>query len=77
MPRESGHVKLVNYCGRGYPGLILSVDEEEGLEDRTIHRLGGSRFFWPIMDDAVWYTKENIAIVNNPPQTSNNEACRN
>lgn len=51
MPRESGHVKLKydpgapSWCcellWQRIPRPYL-VDEEDGLEDRTIHRLGGS-----------------------------------
>lgn len=60
---------LVNYDDKAYPGLILSVDEEEELEVKTMHRVGRIRFFWPMMDDVLWYPQENLlTVLNNPPR---------
>ncbi|XP_062572779.1 uncharacterized protein LOC134234748 [Saccostrea cucullata] len=60
---------VVKYDGKAYPGLILSVDEEEEIEVKTMHRVGRNRFFWPMMDDVLWYQKENIiTILDNPPR---------
>ena len=50
---------VVKYNGKACPGLILSVNEDEELAIKTIQRVGRNRFFWPMMDDDLWYPKEN------------------
>jgi hypothetical protein len=57
---------VVKYDGKGYPGLILSVDEET-LEVKTMHRVGRNRFFWPMLDDVLWYSNK-IKGKHNPPR---------
>ena len=60
---------VVKYDGKAYPGLILSVDEDEELEIKTTHRVGRNRFFWPMMNDVLWYPKANFTTnLNNPPR---------
>lgn len=60
---------VVKYDGKGYPGHILSIDEEEEFEVKTMHRVGQNRFFWPMMDDVLWYPKKRVlTVLSNPPR---------
>ncbi|XP_062576402.1 uncharacterized protein LOC134238291 [Saccostrea cucullata] len=60
---------VVKYDGRAYPGVILAVDEDDELEVKTMHRVGHNRFFWPMLEDTLWYAKENvITLLKNPPR---------
>ena len=42
-----------------YPGIILSVDENE-MEVKTMSKIGRNRWFWLMRDDIVWYDRKSI-----------------
>jgi hypothetical protein len=58
---------VVKYDGRPYPGIIQAVDADE-LEVNVMHCIGENRFFWPRMDDVLWYTLENVLTLIPPPE---------
>ena len=51
---------VVRYDERPYPGVILTVDDHEELEVQVMHCIGKNRYFWPMIDDVLWYTKHDI-----------------
>ena len=57
-----GRYCVVNYDGKGYPGLIEDADEESIRID-SMHRVGRKNniFFWPTKKDTeVWYSYTDI-----------------
>lgn len=54
-----GQYCVIEYDGLPYPGLILDIDEDTA-EVRAMCRIGANRFFWPMVEDRVWYEKEKI-----------------
>lgn len=59
---------VVKYDGKAFPGIILAVDQEDELEVKVMHRVGRNRFFWPTIEDTLWYAKENIiTLLETPP----------
>lgn len=60
---------VVAYDGIPYPGIILDVDEDEELEVTVMHKIGKNRYFWPGMEDTLWYPKDQIVtLLNEPPK---------
>ncbi|XP_069139889.1 uncharacterized protein [Argopecten irradians] len=60
---------VVKYDDQAYPGIIHDVDDDEEVEVQVMHRIGRNRFFWPLMQDILWYPKENIiTMLADPPQ---------
>ena len=59
------HVVVV-YDGKPYPGIVVDVDEED-LKVKCMHRIGQSRFFWPLTDDLCWYKYDDILTKIPPP----------
>ncbi|XP_060568684.1 uncharacterized protein LOC132727272 [Ruditapes philippinarum] len=54
-----GRYVVVQYDGLPFPGVILDVDEDE-IEVKAMHRVGNNRYFWPMIDDVLWYNKEQV-----------------
>ena len=57
-----GRYCVVNYDGKGYPGLIGDADEESIRID-SMYRVGRKTniFFWPTkMDTEVWYAYTDV-----------------
>ncbi|XP_052224930.1 uncharacterized protein LOC127840558 [Dreissena polymorpha] len=54
-----GGYVVVNYDGMPYPGVVQAVAEND-LEVQVMHRIGRNRFFWPRMEDVLWYSQDNI-----------------
>ena len=36
---------VVNYDGLPYPGIVMDVDEENGIEAKVMNKIGVNRFF--------------------------------
>ncbi|XP_069109737.1 uncharacterized protein [Argopecten irradians] len=56
---------VVSYEGKAFPGIILDVDEND-IEVKVMHRIGVNRFFWPLIEDVLWY--ENSDVITMIPQ---------
>ncbi|WAR24778.1 hypothetical protein MAR_038447 [Mya arenaria] len=66
--RLIGRYCIIDYDGLPYPGLILDIDEE-GAEVSAMCRIGANRFFWPLVEDRLWYGKEKIvALLETEPE---------
>ncbi|WAR26590.1 hypothetical protein MAR_012294 [Mya arenaria] len=66
--RLVGRYCIIDYDGLPYPGLILDIDEE-GAEVSAMCRIGAHRFFWPLIEDRLWYGKEKIvALLETEPE---------
>ncbi|WAR12549.1 hypothetical protein MAR_026729 [Mya arenaria] len=57
-----GQYIVVEYDGLPYPGEVLDVDEED-LEVKVMHKIGKNRFFWPLLDDTLWYHKDKVVTI--------------
>ena len=65
-----GRYCVVNYDGKGYPGLIEDADEESIRID-SMHRVGRKNniFFWPTKKDTeVWYSYTDIITLIPQPK---------
>ena len=63
---------VVKYDNTPYPGIIVDVDEDD-LEIKVMHRIGRNRFFWPAMDDVLWYKPSQlITLLDLAPQPVTN-----
>lgn len=59
---------VVEYDGHPYPGIILDVDDSE-VEVTVMARIGVNRFFWPLIEDRLWYSKEKVVtLLKTAPQ---------
>ncbi|WAR01361.1 hypothetical protein MAR_007919 [Mya arenaria] len=54
-----GSYCVVDYEGLPYPGLIMDVDEDT-VEVTAMCRIGPNRFFWPLVEDRLWYGNEKL-----------------
>ena len=57
-----GKYCVLTYDGLPYPGIINYVDDGE-IEVMVMHRVGDNRYFWPLRDDCLWYSRENFVTV--------------
>ncbi|WAR03051.1 hypothetical protein MAR_009609 [Mya arenaria] len=65
--RLIGRYCIIDYDDLPYPGLILDIDE--GAEVSAMCRIGANRFFWPLVEDRLWYGKEKIvALLETEPE---------
>ena len=62
-----GKFCLVRYEGAAYPGKVLDIDELD-VKVKCMCRVGSNRFYWPSMDDILWYSHEDILCAIPPPQ---------
>ena len=61
---------VVNYESKPYPWIILAVDDED-IEVKVMHSVWKNRFFWPMIDDILWYKPDDvIGLLENPPNKS-------
>ncbi|KAK6168704.1 hypothetical protein SNE40_020096 [Patella caerulea] len=58
---------LVNYYGYLYPGIINDVDDEE-IEVTAMSSAGRNRYFWPRMEDRIWYSLDKFLALIPEPQ---------
>lgn len=64
---------VVVYDDQPFPGIVLGVDEEKELEVQTMHRIGKNRYFWPMRDNTLWYTKQQVlTLLSEPPKLVTN-----
>jgi hypothetical protein len=67
-----GQYCVVEYESLPYPGLILDVDDDD-LEVKVMHRIGVNRFFWPLLEDRIWYKKQKVVtLLEEEPQKVTN-----
>ncbi|KAK3102875.1 hypothetical protein FSP39_014573 [Pinctada imbricata] len=55
-----GKYCVVVYDALPYPGVITDVDEDEEVEVNVMHKIGRNRYFWPRMEDILWYKKSDV-----------------
>ena len=58
---------VVSYDQKPYPGIIENVDEDE-IEVKVMHNIGPNRYFWPRMDDILWYDLLHVVSLIPEPQ---------
>ena len=51
--------------------------DEESAEVKCMCRIGTNRFFWPLVEDIIWYRWGGYNYVNTRTSASNIEACAN
>ncbi|KAL2099467.1 hypothetical protein ACEWY4_005947 [Coilia grayii] len=65
---------IVNYDGQPYPGIILTV-EEQNVQIKCMHRTGRydlNRFYWPSpIEDLNWYAENQIMCLMPEPVAAN------
>ena len=66
-PEAIDQLCVVKYDGNLYPGIIKATDELEA-QVKCVHRAGENKFFWPVVDDLIWYTFENVIAFIPLPQ---------
>ena len=62
---------VVSYDAKPYPGVILDTDDGE-IEVQVIHSIGRNRFFWPILADVLWYKRDQLVTLIDPPDKVTN-----
>ena len=50
---------VVMYDGVPFPGKVIDVDESE-IEVKCMSRVGPNRFYWPAMEDKLWYSLDQV-----------------
>ena len=51
-----------------YPGEIQDVQDNE-IEVKVMHKIGKNRYFWPMMDDILYYTQDKlVTLLDSEPQ---------
>ena len=53
---------VVIYDGLPYPGIVQDVDDNE-LEVKTMNKIGRNRYYWPMMEDTLWYPQEKLVTL--------------
>lgn len=56
---QVGQWCMVKYDGLPYPGIIQYVDVND-IEVKVLHRIGTKRFFWPLLEDVLWYSHGDV-----------------
>jgi hypothetical protein len=46
-----------------YPGIIMDVDDDDEVEVKVMCRIGPNRFFWPLVEDRLWYSMKCIVTL--------------
>ena len=64
-----GKYCVVVYDNMPYPGIIMDVDDDEELEVKVMCRVGPNRFFWPLVEDRIWYSRKCvITLIDEEPE---------
>ena len=50
-----------------YPGVIQDVDHDSA-EVKVMHKIGTNRFFWPMLEDVIWYNYEHVVMLIPEPE---------
>lgn len=45
---------VIKYDGKLYPGIVQDIDADS-VEVKCMHRIGENGYFWPLIDDTIWY----------------------
>ncbi|XP_041920930.1 uncharacterized protein LOC121684876 [Alosa sapidissima] len=61
---------IVIYENDPYPGIIEDVDEG-AVEVKVMCSAGQNKFFWPLIEDKIWYTQDNVMTLISPPEKIN------
>ena len=65
-----GQWVVVHYDGMRYPGEVTNIDGGDNqYEVRVMHR-SGNHWKWPVTDDKIFYSQEDIKNNIDPPQSS-------
>ena len=56
---HAGQYCVVMYDDKPYPGVIMSVDEDD-VEVKCMHTLGKNMFFWPSIRDDISICTPNV-----------------
>ncbi len=59
---------VVQYDGEPFPGLVVDVDDGE-IEVKCLHKNGHNRFFWPRIEDKIWYSMDQLVAIIPEPQS--------
>ncbi|XP_064618059.1 LOW QUALITY PROTEIN: uncharacterized protein LOC135482139 [Liolophura sinensis] len=52
------------------------VDDDEEMEVQVMHCVGKNRYFWPMIDDAVWYREGDVVtLLRDPPRPVTKRHC--
>jgi len=70
-----GKLCIVRYDGGLYPGVILDIDEDNTLEVKCMHKVGPNRFFWPAVEDVLWYKVDDIVSLISEPTSVTKRPC--
>lgn len=66
-PNIIGKWWVVTYHGHFYLGIITDADEED-VEVKCMSAVGANRFFWPMMEDAIWCRHDAVICRISEPQ---------
>ena len=58
---------VVVYDKMPYPGVIQDVDHDSA-EVKVMHKIGTNRFFWPMLEDVIWYNYEHVVMLIPEPE---------
>ncbi|XP_045167369.2 uncharacterized protein LOC123530686 [Mercenaria mercenaria] len=61
-PDLIGNWCVVRYDDKAYPGIIQDLDDDSA-EVKVMHRIGENRYFWPYLEDCIWYNWENLLML--------------
>ena len=57
-----GQWVVVKYDGFAYPGIVQDIDHDS-IEVKAMSRIGKNRFFWPLLNDIIWYDLDSVLQV--------------
>jgi hypothetical protein len=58
---------VVVYDKMPYPGVIQDIDHDS-VEVKAMHKIGTNRFFWPLLEDVIWYNYEHVLMFIPEPE---------
>ena len=65
-PNTCGGWCVIKYDDDFYPGVILATDESLA-QVKCMSCAGPNRFFWPLLEDILWYPFEDVLEPIDPP----------
>ncbi|KAK3085700.1 hypothetical protein FSP39_007459 [Pinctada imbricata] len=66
-PALIGQWCVIKYDDHYYPGQIQDNDSD-GAEVKCMHSVGKNRYFWPRIDDCIWYKWADVLCMIPEPQ---------
>lgn len=58
---------VVVYNNMPYPGSIQDTDQDS-VELKAMNKVGINRFFWPMLEDIIWYDYEQVLMFAPEPK---------